>query len=245
MEAFSFQKLIQSIVSAPFKVFDGILTFATDPVRRAEMIESGKQAIIDFGAGLADFIAGSLPSFEGIKTYIKDKIRGLLGERAYNYLFPDDMGYSGRGAGGMSSYNADRETYLKQQQKAAEMKLNAFAGFDADNSGFLTQNEIRKALGGKRSEEFLQTLMSTGLVGSGRSADVIARDLQKGMYFDDEGKPVKFGRTGIDVRNLNAPQTGGAGGPAVVVGGSTYNAPQTTNSMTLATESAVDTTLEE
>jgi len=245
MEEFSFQELIQSIVSAPFKVFDGILTFATDPVRRAEMIESGKQAIINFGAGLADFIVGSLPNFEGIKTYVKDRVRDLLGERAYNYLFPpDDMGYSGRGAGGMSSYNADRNTYLKQQQKAASMNLNAFAGFDANNSGFLTQNEIRKALGGKRSEEFLQTLMSTGLVGSGRSADVISRDLMKGMYFDDEGKPVKFGRTGIDVRNLNAPQTDGAGAGFNMMDNRTFNSPQTTNSMTLAMESAVDTTIE-
>lgn len=229
----------QTILDAPRAIITYLGNLFVDENFRAEQLAKLKAEITNWGSSLVGWVGSILPDFSGLTAWVKEQAKQVLPEAAYNWMFPEKTGYSGRGAGGMRGYYNDRKDYMDQQLKAAEMGLNAFAGFDADNSGFLTQKEIVKALGGKRSEEFLQTLMSTGLVDSGRSAEVIARDLMKGMYYDNNSKPVKFGNTGIDIRNLSTPQTGG-GTNATVIDNSSRNSSTQNTGLLLNGGPAVD-----
>ena len=61
MKNFSFEETIGSIVSAPFKIFQSMFDFITDPEYRAEVIADAKESLYAWGKSFAGAIGSVVP----------------------------------------------------------------------------------------------------------------------------------------------------------------------------------------
>ena len=153
MKNFSFEETIGSIVSAPFKIFQSMFDFITDPEYRAEVIADAKESLYAWGKSFAGAIGSVVPDLSGFRKWIQDSLKKILPVKVYDYIYPNDSSViAERNAAANAAYGASR---MEAAAKTAEMNapISALRQFDLNADGYLSPEEIEEGGGlGYRSE---------------------------------------------------------------------------------------------
>ena len=147
MKNFSFEETIGSIVSAPFKIFQSMFDFITDPEYRAEVISDATESLRAWGKSFAGAISSVVPDLSGFTKWIQDNLKKFLPTKVYDYIYPNDSSViAERNAAANAAYGASRMEAVAQ---TAQMNapISALRQFDLNADGFLSPEEIEEAGG--------------------------------------------------------------------------------------------------
>ena len=158
MKNFSFEETIGSIVSAPFKIFQSMFDFITDPEYRAEVIADAKESLYAWGKSFAGAIGSVVPDLSGFRKWIQDSLKKILPVKVYDYIYPNDSSViAERNAAANAAYGASR---MEAAAKTAEMNapISALRQFDLNADGYLSPEEIEEGGGLAYRSEIRQLL---------------------------------------------------------------------------------------
>ena len=222
MKNFSFEETIGSIVSAPFKIFQSMFDFITDPEYRAEVIADAKESLYAWGKSFAGAIGSVVPDLSGFRKWIQDSLKKILPVKVYDYIYPNDSSViAERNAAANAAYGASR---MEAAAKTAEMNapISALRQFDLNADGYLSPEEIEEGGGLGYRSEIRQLLKQdlrnrTGLLGG-------AGMLEQGVFRR------KVAREGLDLSMRDARGNPSMSNTNLVVEGS-----RTTNNQGIVT----------
>ena len=209
LKDFSFETIIGTIVSVPYKLLQGIVDFfSADSTEKSDMIKGGVDQIKLWGSNFADWIYSFMPSLDGLKAYFRTVLKEKLPTKLYEFLYgapsaPVTPVSDSELRALMSKVDERNEATAAK----AEVKSNMMTGlsaFDMDGDGLLNNDE-RKSIDAKTLNQIAEA--------SGMRASTLNSRIRKGanaggfdlsMPQSDGGTP---GLSAVDARNQSSNNT--------------------------------------
>jgi len=209
LKDFSFETIIGTIVSVPYKLLQGIIDFfSADSTEKSDMIKGGVDQIKLWGSNFADWIYSFMPSLDGLKAYFRTVLKEKLPTKLYEFLYgapsaPVTPVSDSELRALMSKVDERNEATAAK----AEVKSNMMTGlsaFDMDGDGLLNNDE-RKSIDAKTLNQIAEA--------SGMRASTLNSRIRKGanaggfdlsMPQSDGGTP---GLSAVDARNQSSNNT--------------------------------------
>ena len=213
LKDFSFETIIGTIVSVPYKLLQGIIDFfSADSTEKSDMIKGGVDQIKLWGSNFADWIYSFMPSLDGLKAYFRTVLKDKLPTKLYEFLYgaPSEpvTPVSDSELRAIMAKVDERNELTASKAETTKNLNSGLSQFDADGDGFLSGQEFGKFnKAGSKSAQTLQALLSQ--YGDAGSASAImtgnrGRGLDLSLPQSDGGGPAM---SAVDARNQSSNNT--------------------------------------